>query len=83
MVAVLATQTGRNVVSVLAGQKPFTFIEDGPDGPMDIPVPTLRADSPLDAGNIIARHQDSDEHASSPPTVSDSPARRRPRQGRT
>jgi HNH endonuclease/SEC-C motif len=78
MVAVLATQSGRNVVSVLAGKKPFTFIEDGAEGPMDIPVLTLRADSALDAVNIIARHQDSEEHASPPPTVSDSPSRRQP-----
>lgn len=56
MVAVLATQTGRNVVSLLGGDTPFTFIEDGPQGPMDIPVPTVRADSPADGLRIIAKH---------------------------
>jgi hypothetical protein len=56
-VAAMATKTGRNVVSVLAGEMPFTFIEDGPEGPMDIPVPTLRAESPVDALRIIAKHQ--------------------------
>lgn len=56
MVAVLATQAGRNVVSMLDGEKPFTFIEDGPQGPMGIPVPSMRADSPADALRIIAKH---------------------------
>jgi len=56
-VAAMATQTGRNVVSMLAGDSPFTFIEDGPEGPMDIPVPTLRADSPVDALRILTKHQ--------------------------
>jgi hypothetical protein len=57
MVAVLATKTGRNAVSVLADDQSFTFIEDGPEGPMDFPVPTLRADSPVDALRIVANHQ--------------------------
>ena len=57
MVAMLATQTGRNVVSVLDPNRSFTFIEDGPEGPMDIPVPTRRADSPIDALRVVARHQ--------------------------
>ncbi len=69
MVAVLATRTGRNVVSMLAGDKPFTFIEDGPGGPMDIPVPTLRADSPVDALSIIAKHQDGEQSASAVSTA--------------
>jgi hypothetical protein len=57
MVAVLATGTGRNAVSLVAGDKSFTFIEDGPDGPMEIPIPTVRADSPVDALRIVAEHQ--------------------------
>jgi hypothetical protein len=56
MGAVLATQTGRNVVGLLGSDTPFTFIEDGPQGPMNIPVPTVRADSPADALRIIAKH---------------------------
>jgi hypothetical protein len=42
-------------VTVLDG-RPFVFIEDGPDGPMEIPAPTLRADSPVDALRVIAQH---------------------------
>jgi hypothetical protein len=56
MAAVLAIQTGRNVVSILGGDTPFTFIEDGSQGPMDIPVATVRVDSPADALRIIAKH---------------------------
>jgi hypothetical protein len=57
MVAVLATQSGRNAVTLLGGDTPFTFVEDGPHGPMDIPVSTLRAESPVDALRIVAKHQ--------------------------
>ncbi len=57
MVAVLATKTGRNAVSLLADDQSFTFIEDGSEGPMDIPVRTLRADSPADALRIVASHR--------------------------
>jgi hypothetical protein len=57
----MATQAGRNVVSVLGGETLFTFIEDGPDGPMNIPVPTLRADSPADALRILTKHQSGPE----------------------
>ena len=37
MVAVLATQTGRNVVSSLDPERSFTFIEDGPKDPWTFP----------------------------------------------
>lgn len=77
MVAVLATQSGRNAASMLAGDQSFTFIEDGPEGPMDIPVPALRAESPLDALSIIAKHKQSDATAPTPVTASDGPTRRR------
>lgn len=70
MTAVLATQSGRNVVSVLAEEQSFTFIADGPEGPMDIPVPTLRADSPTDALRIVAKHQRGAPTDSASPTAS-------------
>ena len=54
-VAARAAATGRSSVTVLDG-RPFVFIEDGPDGPMEIPAPTLRADSPVDALRVIAQH---------------------------
>ena len=63
-VAAMATQTGRNVLSMMVGETPFTYIEDGPDGPMDIPVPTLRADSPADALRILTKHQNRESGAS-------------------
>lgn len=54
-VAARAAASGRSSVTVLDG-RPFVFIEDGPDGPMEIPAPTLRADSPVDALRVIAEH---------------------------
>jgi quercetin dioxygenase-like cupin family protein len=38
MVAALATRGGRNVVSVRADENSVTFIADGPQGPMNIPI---------------------------------------------
>jgi HNH endonuclease/SEC-C motif len=55
--AARASQTGRRSFTMLHGQ-PFLYVEDGPGGPMDIPVPTVRADSPADALAIAARHAD-------------------------
>lgn len=74
MVAVLAIRTGRNVVSGLDPKNSFTFIEDGPDGPMDIPVPTLRADSPVDALRVIAQHQHGDQGVSAMATTAVGPS---------
>ncbi len=54
--AARAAQTGRRSMTVF-DDYPFLFIEDGPDGPMDVPVPTSRADSPADALRIVARHR--------------------------
>ena len=78
MAAVLATHTGRNVVSLLGGDTPFTFIEDGPQGPMDIPVPTVRADSPADGLRIIAKHGGGDAGAASDATTAPSGGERVP-----
>jgi HNH endonuclease len=54
--AARAAREGRSSVTVL-DDEPFVFIEDGPEGPMEIPGPTLRADSPVDALRIVARHR--------------------------
>jgi hypothetical protein len=54
-VAARATATGRSAVTIMTGQ-PFVFVADGPDGPMDIPAPTLRAESPVDALRVLAEH---------------------------
>lgn len=68
MVAVRATETGRNAISLLDGDNSFTFIEDGTEGPMDIPVPTLRTDSPMDALRIVAKHERGDVSTFAVPT---------------
>jgi hypothetical protein len=52
--AARASSTGRRSLTVLDGQ-PFLYVEDGSDGPMDMPIPTIRADSPTDALSILAR----------------------------
>jgi hypothetical protein len=70
MAAALATQGGRNVVSLLDDENSFTFIEDGPEGPMDIPLSTLRAESPIDALRIVAEHRRGGSSASATPRVS-------------
>jgi 5-methylcytosine-specific restriction endonuclease McrA len=45
------TRAGHNVVLIDRGPdaEPFFFVEDGPDGPADMPIPTIRANSPTDA----------------------------------
>jgi HNH endonuclease/SEC-C motif len=54
--AALASRTGRRSVSVLGTESPFLYVEDGPEGPMEIPAPTLRAESAVDALRIASRH---------------------------
>lgn len=48
------TAAGHNVVTVLSGDHPFMFVEDGPDGPAEIPVPTTRAESPSHALQLVS-----------------------------
>ena len=55
--AARASATGRQSVTVLEPDHAFIFIEDGPEGPMGIPGPTQRADSPVDALRIVAQHR--------------------------
>lgn len=47
------TKAGHNVVLIERGPgaEPFFFVEDSPDGPADLPIPTVRADSPTDGFN--------------------------------
>jgi hypothetical protein len=54
--AALASKTGRRSLTVLDTESPFLYVEDGPDGPMEMPVPTARAESPVDALRIAAQH---------------------------
>jgi hypothetical protein len=55
--AARASATGRQSVTVLDPDRPFIFIEDGPERPMEIPAPTERADGPADALRIVAKHR--------------------------
>jgi hypothetical protein len=55
--AVRAEESGRRSVSVLDSEQSFIFIEDGPEGPKQIPGHTLSADSPVDALRIVAQHR--------------------------
>jgi SEC-C motif len=53
--AARVTQTGRNVMTVFGTDgQPYMFVEDGPEGPMDLPGPTYRAESSADALRVIA-----------------------------
>lgn len=54
--AARASKLGHRSLTVF-GDKPFLYVEDGPEGPMEIPDPTLRADSLVDALRIVAQHQ--------------------------
>jgi len=54
--AARASKTGRRSLTVL-GETPFLYVEDGPEGPMEIPVTTVRAESPSDAMRIVAQHR--------------------------
>jgi hypothetical protein len=41
------TNEGHDVVLIDAGKgEPYFFVADGPDGPAEMPIPTMRADSP-------------------------------------
>ena len=55
--AALASKTGRRSVSVLGTENPFLYVEDGPEGPLDIPLPTVGAESPVDALRVASEHQ--------------------------
>lgn len=57
MAAALVSKTGRRSLSVVGTDNPFLYIEDGPEGPMDVPVPTQRAASAADALRIVAEHR--------------------------
>jgi SEC-C motif/HNH endonuclease len=53
--AARATQSGRNVMTIIGTDgQPYTYVEDGPHGPMDIPGQTFRAESGADALRVIA-----------------------------
>jgi HNH endonuclease len=49
------TKAGYNVVSVLNEdpERSFLYVADGPDGPADLPIPTIRVDSPLHALELV------------------------------
>jgi hypothetical protein len=50
------TQEGHDVVTVdVGGKEPFLYIADGPDGPADLPIPTIRADSPAHGFELFQR----------------------------
>jgi hypothetical protein len=47
------TRTGRDVVSVADPERPFIFIPDGDAEPIELPIPTMRADSPTHAYHLV------------------------------
>jgi hypothetical protein len=71
------TQEGHNVVTVLRGsEEPFFYIEDGPDGPADVPIPTMRAESPTEGFKLfqrVLREQEEAKFGSSTSTSSNEP----------
>ena len=76
--AARASETGRRSLTILDGEHSFFYVEDGPDGPMEMPVPTRRADSPADALSIVAAHK-----RGPAPAISDAACRRQtPKVGR-
>lgn len=52
------TREGHNVVTILSDEHPLFFVEDGPNGPADLPIPTTRADSPMDAFQKLVESQE-------------------------
>ncbi len=51
--AARVTQIGADAVAVMHPESPFIFIPDGPDGPVELPISTVRADSPQHALEIV------------------------------
>jgi hypothetical protein len=51
--AARVTRMGADAVAVMHPESPFIFIPDGPDGPVDLPISTVRADSPQHALEIV------------------------------
>jgi hypothetical protein len=54
-------QAGSDVFSIAVGDLAAMFVPDGPDGPVDIPIPTVRAESPEEALQLLL-----DEHPDGP-----------------
>lgn len=48
------TREGFRVLTVL-GPNPFLYVEDGPNGPAEIPLETLRAETPDEAFEMVAQ----------------------------
>lgn len=48
------TRTGRDVVSVADPERAFVFIPDGDAEPIELPIPTMRADSPTHAYQLVS-----------------------------
>lgn len=49
------TKAGHNVLTSLVPGQEFLYVEDGADGPVELPFPTLRANSPSDALRLLER----------------------------
>ena len=47
------TQAGHNVLLVNRPEHPLVYVEDGPDGPAELPIETLRATSPEQAIRLL------------------------------
>jgi hypothetical protein len=47
------TQAGHDVVTVMLPEGPMIFVPDGADGPAELPFPTIRADSPSHALQLV------------------------------
>jgi len=56
------TKEGHNVLTMDVGEEePLLYIADGPDGPADLPIPTMRADSPAHGWELYQRARQDQE----------------------
>lgn len=67
------TQEGSDVFSVAVGDRAVMFVPDGPDGPVEMPIPTVRTESPSEAIQLML-----DEHPDGPLVDQLTAAARRP-----
>lgn len=47
------TKAGHHVLTIMGPQGPVLYVEDGPNGPAEMPIETFRAESPQQALHLL------------------------------
>jgi hypothetical protein len=60
------TQEGHDVMAFADPEYPFFYVADGPNGPADLPIPTMRANSPAHGLELFNRARQAEKADESP-----------------